>query len=318
MYSLSKQAADYREQLPKATKPRFEIIFVYVAGSASILGIIFSPYLFPDQDSLRTIIYSIFLVSLVFILFIHVYLQSRRKLHRYSEAILFTHYVNHLVRDHIANIQKCDTSINVFDDILEEILDAIAQCFSMLLGKRCRSCIKTLNDDFRVNTYKRDRISKKLSARYDDPKEGHFLRENTDFENLWYALEKCSRFYLSNNLLRDWKYKKYKNSSFQTVGEPKLSRLGYVYNWNLNYRSALVLPIRFFDIFKPPKQECSLEKKPEAQEVDQWKFKGFLCIDCNSRNIFDKQYSPELGATFADILYIFFTQTEHFLNQKII
>jgi len=84
----------------------------------------------------------------------------------------------------------------------------------------------------------------------------------------------------------------------------------------LQYKSTIVLPIRYFSEFKPPKQVLPPERLPPKSSYPEWKFWGFLCIDCNSRNIFDPEFAPELGGAFADILYIFLTQTKILLDKK--
>jgi hypothetical protein len=135
---------------------------------------------------------------------------------------------------------------------------------------------------------------------------------------------------MCNNLLKEWKLHKYKNTSFNKpeVREPELKTfLGYSYvaNWNLPYKSTLVLPIRYLKEFIPPSKDdgkpnmrINLLKRFSIPTNDgdkltmKWKFWGFLCIDCNSRNVFHKDLAPELGLAFADLLYIFFDELKKY------
>jgi len=133
----------------------------------------------------------------------------------------------------------------------------------------------------------------------------HRLDENTDFHDLWYAQNGCTRYFLSNDLMKRWKQHKYKTSSFKEVGEPYLqSVLGIdmIRNWRLPYRSALILPIRYVSTFNPPEEQ--------THDMLHWRYWGFLCIDCNTPGCFDDRYCPELGGAFADGLFTLFSQSE--------
>lgn len=313
---MSDQSTHYESQLPKKIGISKASIFNYSAGTASLLGIITSPFIFPN-DSV-SLVYSIFLIFLVSSLLVHTYLRDKRKLTRYAQAIFYIHYVNHIVRDHLSEIENGNfqsTQITLY-----KIVNSIAQCYSLLTSKQCRCTIKELNDDFTINDAERDEISKNsthMCNQNDTIK--HTLDENTDFRNLWYSLSGCSRYFHHPNLLNYWKLRKYNNSSFRVVGDPKLKNFwGYswVSRWPLQYKSTIVLPIRYFSEFNPPKPVLPPEKLPPKSTFAEWKFWGFLCIDCNSRNIFDPEFAPELGAAFADILYIFLTQTKILLDNR--
>lgn len=301
----------------KINQVSFFILFSYVAGGASILGLLLSNFIPNEKESIRSLVYTIFLVALVLIVLIHSYLKDKRKLHRYSEAVFFTHHVNHLVKEYINRIHK--KKKDDFEEILQEIVDSIAQCFSILTGKRCRCCIKEIGEkaEHRIKTCRRDAISSKRSYTQKDP-EMNFIENNTDFRKLWYAEDNCERYYINNNLIQEWKWNRYQNSTFQTKGYPKPKQilgLNYSIDWPLDYKSTLVLPIRFLFDFSPPEYKTDEGKtRTSFENNDNWDFWGFLCIDSNSRDVFDDQYAPDLGLTFADVLQIFFTQAENYLK----
>lgn len=314
---MSEQSSKYESQLPKKRSVSVSSVFSYSAGGASILGFLSSNYIFPHSGI--ALAHTIFLLVLVFSILLHTYARDRRKLHRYAQAVFYIHYVNHIIRDSLAHAKEDNFKLS--QETLQLTVNAIANCFSILTGKQCRCSIKELNDDFSINTVVRDNVSKKRIHEHHDTKTSHHLEENTDFKNLWYSIYGCSRYFLANDLIKFWKIHKYENSSFKLVTFPKRSNFcsfTWVSNWKLPYRSTLVLPIRFFSVFDPPaQQEISAKKKTKKTEFDHWNFWGFLCIDCNSRNIFDQEFAPELGAAFADTLYIFHEQTKFILDKRI-
>lgn len=132
----------------------------------------------------------------------------------------------------------------------------------------------------------------------------HRLFDNTDFYNLFFGLDDCENYYFSNNLIDEHLSKRYKNSSFKYYGEPTYKK--YLFGiwcekWPLDYRSTFVFPIRYIPSYDPP--------NPDDKEVNKdWQYYGFLCIDCNRKGIFDIRHQNDIGAAFADILYLFISQ----------
>jgi hypothetical protein len=296
----------YESQLPKLEKWSFDRLFGYTAGIASIGGLIGAPFFIKEQNSL-VFLYMGFLSILVIILIIHAVLVEKRKLHRYAQTIFHTHFAQHLVRDSLSELQN-DQLDNV-KKTTEKILDAIVNSFSITCGKNCRASIIELDNNFELTVAARDSMSE-IRATPRDKK--HYLKDNTDFKNLWYSINGCSRFYLNNNIVKKWVQHCYKNSSFLENEEPEIkSFLGYNYikNWPLSYKSALILPIRYISDFSPPKDDGVNE-----EQVPHWNYYGFLCIDSLSVNSFDNRYSPELGAIFADMLYSYFNQIDFILD----
>ena len=281
-----------------------------VAGAASIVSCVLAARV-PDPST-SELLFSIFLIFITFICLLYVFIVARGRLHRYAETVYYYHYVNHILRDYTAQIVHADTCDRNLDDLLADVLTAIATCFSIVTGKQCRCCIKNMNKDQEIIDVKRDNVSaaqaesQSILGRNDVR---HTLEKNTDFYNLWYAEDGCKRAYLSNDLRDDYRYCRYRNSSFEVLGAPQIgSFLGYTYveRWTLPYRSALVLPIRYISEFRLPSK-----KDADRQDANpHWKCWGFLCIDCNSSNVFDPRYSVELGGAFADLLYSLFNELD--------
>jgi hypothetical protein len=294
----------YEDQLPKREKLSFDRVFGYCTGTASIAGLIAAPFVVKDQ-SVLSIVYMGFLSLLVILLIIHALLVEKRKLHRYAQTVFYSHFAQHVVRDFLADLVEFRT-INM-EKTTEKILDAIANCFSITSGKMCRASIVEINAKFELSVVARDSMSSIKTVKRNKL---HLLEENSDFRNLWYSINGCSRYYLNNNIVKSWINHNYHNSCFEEYGDPEIkSILGFAFitKWPLSYKSALVLPIRYVSEFLPPKDIETTSP--------HWDYYGFLCIDSISKNSFDDRYSPELGGAFADLLYSYFSQIDFILKE---
>jgi hypothetical protein len=295
--------ARYEDQLPKKERLSFDRFFGYCTGTASIAGLVAAPFFVKDQGVL-SYLYMVFLSILVIVLIIHAALVEQRKLHRYAQSVFYYHFAQHIVRDSLAELSLAHTVDPKITT--EKILNAIANCFTIISGKNCRASVVELSDKCELSVEARDSMS---SIRSSQRSRTHKLDENTDFRNLWYSINGCSRYYLNNDIKRSWLNHNYKNSCFKEYGEPEIKNFfGYTYvcKWTLPYKSALILPIRYISEFRPP--------KIAGEYTPHWDFYGFLCIDSISENSFDDRYSPELGGGFADILYNYFRQTNFILD----
>lgn len=293
----------YEDQIPKLEKWSFDRIFGYSTGLASIAGLVGAPFVVSNQDIL-SYLYMGFLSFLVILLIIYAVLIEKRKLHRYAQTVFYSHFAQHLVRDFLSGL-VASRDINL-EKTTEKILDAISNCFSMTSGKTCRASIVELNDRFELTVVARDSMS---SIKAIPRNKKHLLGNNTDFRNLWYSINGCSRYYLNNNIIRSWINHDYCNSCFIEYGEPEIKSVfgfRFVKKWPLSYKSAIVLPIRYVSEFVPPKDTETLSP--------HWDYYGFLCIDSGSKNSFDERYSPELGGVFADMLYTYFSQSDFILD----
>lgn len=294
---LSESAAKFENQLPKLERFSFDRLFGYLTGAASLAGLIAAPFVITNQDTL-SYVFMAFLSILVLLLVAYVIVLERRRLQRYAQAVFYIHFAQHVTRDSLARIQ--DTGQDDIQKISEKVLDAVASCFSIISGKKCRATLIELEHDFKLKVVARDSMSEIKAVHRT---KNHYLSENTDFDNLWYSKNGCSRYYLNNNIPSSWLAHKYKSSSFNETSEPvtkKLFGYSHVRKWPLAYKSALVLPIRYISEFSPPKDT--------ENTCPHWHYWGFLCIDSISTRSFDEQYAPDLGACFADMFYAYLSQ----------
>ena len=293
-------------QLPKRALWTLERIVVLAGALASVAAVVF---LFYSFDKLSSDIKSIFAMSYLFciIVFLVSYLMiiTQSRLYRYSQAVFHMHFVNHAIRDYLAalSVGKEDVNLKV---ALNQILDSIAACYSILAGRTCRVTIKELTPSLDVKTVARDTISASSAAGTSQIE--HPLEKNTDFKNLWYCLDGASRYFHSNNLLRDWKAHKYLNTSFNIHGDPEVLNffgMSMVTKWRLPYKSAMVFPIRYVhDWTRWPLLPGVESRIVQDGPPDVW---GFLCVDSASTGVFKLPHAAEVGGAFADALYILFT-----------
>ncbi len=292
---------EHREQLPRYQPITAERIIVFAGAVAGILAIVITFFKVDDIKADQRSLIVIAELSLFCCLLVgYIYVISRRKLHRYAQAVLYLHYINHIIRDHQASRKFTKDDLH---EIMQEIVDATAHCFSLLTGKRCRCCIKEIVDKDIVKTVVRDRISS--SQTREAPSEVHKIGENTDFSSLFYGKNGYVRYFHCGNLLKLWRVHKYENSSFRHVGEPSIKSIfafSMVRNWRLPYKSLIVWPIRYI----PPGTEWPILNDEDMQQLPPEKrpvIMGFLTVDCRSKNVFDEYYSSELGAAIADALF---------------
>jgi hypothetical protein len=292
----------YKEQLPKWQAWTFERMIALGGGIAGIAALFVT---FFGWDHLggdwKNRVFVFELLGLSGLLAAYIAYSTRRKLHRYAQAIFYLHYINHILRDHVAQVARGKSP--QLDALLEDIVDATAHCFSVLIGRRCRCTMKEVRSDRTIVTVVRDRITATHSP--DTSRQEHRIEENTDFENLWLGRGGCIRFFLCNNLVALWKNHNYKNSSFKQTGDPEIvSFMGVQWRvrWPLPYKASIVWPIRYVPDERrwPALDEATLSSMPAEQRPFVW---GFLCIDSKAMGVFDEIHAPELGASIADAIF---------------
>jgi hypothetical protein len=188
-----------KNQLPKFSPWTAERAINLLGAVAGIVGLIlvFTKYddLTKDEKSLVVFTY---LVVIILILLAWIYSLTRKRLDKYAQTLFYIHFVNHIIRDHLADLSD-DRKAASLTEILRDCVDAIATCYSIITGRMCRVSIKEIKNlsQGQIITAMRDTISAKRAAGDDGE---HFISENTDFENIWTAREGCSRYFRSNNL----------------------------------------------------------------------------------------------------------------------
>lgn len=289
----------FQEQLPRFNRWTAERLFSFLGALCSIaaIGLFFVGEISAD---LKMVLALSYLLIIVVLLLLRIAITDTRKLHRYSDAAVHLHYVVHRTRNHLARL-RVDASADLGEALLD-IVNSAATAFSLVVGKQCRVCIKEVHSDETVTTVVRDSLfSEENSA---PNRIVHTLEKNTDFINVWYGKDGCRRYFLENDLQRLWKAHKYKNSSFEEVGEPALLPFGKV-SWKLPYKSTAVFPIRYIhDARNWPPTQSSVRAPATTSDPHVW---GFLCVDCAHSGVFKLPYIVELGGAFADALYIMLT-----------
>ncbi len=108
----------------------------------------------------------------------------------------------------------------------------------------------------------------------------HLIKENTDFNII---LKREGDIFFEDNLP---KFQNYHNSSIDESSHNQTN------DWPLSYVSTIVWPIRYI-----------LENTELNPDDDDQELLGFLTIDSNSKNNFERRYDIDLGAIIADSLF---------------
>lgn len=301
--------AKYKDQLPRHSKITWERVINFFGSSASVIAL----YLFfstgPDLTSDQKYIVGLsYLFFIILILLTYILFKETSKRHRYAQAVYHIHFVNHTIRDYLADL-KLGKEVQL-STTLEDIVDAISFCFSIIEGRRCRCSIKEVKSGNRpiIQTAARDSLSKTSSR--DTGKYTHYIDENTDFSNLWNGTNGNVRYFRGVKLKDMWDNGDYENSSFKAYNSPKRNRIlifSWVSEWNLPYNCTMVWPIRYIPdySFWPPDGGASNTQDDASKKPHIW---GYLCVDTDKSKAFGSQNAAELGALFADALYTLFTQ----------
>ncbi|TRW99824.1 hypothetical protein [Candidatus Methylobacter oryzae] len=223
---------------------------------------------------------------------------------KYAEAIQWIHRSIHCARDAYRYLEACqitddeDTKLQFektrFKQLLTTCLDSYFAAFQLCSGVSCRASIKVIgsghnsDSDMYVKTLVRDSLSTQNCREYDGREDGqHKILKNTDYKQI---LERQIDYFFSNNLPLE-------GQSYENTSLPGGVNSYTEENWPLTYRSALVWPIRYAFCKDDLPEQTSLDKKR-----DQTLY-GFLTIDCSDKDVFDKNYSIQMGAVLADALF---------------
>lgn len=180
----------------------FERFMAIVGSIGSLVGVYLIVYpLGTLADDTKFVVTVGCLTSIVLILLLFIYVRERGKTHRYAQSVFYTHYANHIIRDFIdAAISGKHPSL---DETSSELADAIAACFSVLNGRRCRCSIKQLTAARTIETLARDHTSATDTVKTGGNE--HPLAENSDFEDLWYGRNGRHRYFFCNDLIKLYK-----------------------------------------------------------------------------------------------------------------
>ncbi len=303
--------AKYKDQLPVHSKITWERVLNITGSLSSVVALYIYFAVWSDFTSdTKYVIGLSYMAFLVILLLSYIFVKETSKKHRFAQAVYHIHFVNHAIRDYLAGVQIGKNE--QLSSVLDDIVDAISACFSIVEGRQCRCTIKEVKKEEppKISTVARDSISRVSSANTHQCT--HAIIENTDFEDLWHGKSGSSRYFLGKNLKKMWRNGKYKNSSFKVYGDPDrvdVLIFSWVTNWRLPYNSTLVWPIRFIPdhAYWPPTSGTPVASDDPRKVPHIW---GFLCVDANTSKAFRSPQSAELGAAFADALYTLFRQVE--------
>lgn len=283
-----------------------------LSGLLALISFFSVPYFIP-KDKL-SFVYAGYLCVVNISLVVYLLYLHRHKKHRYADIVEQFHFVNHSIRDWLHSLQGRVSSKTLrsddlgadFDAQTIKLLDHIANAFSHICGKRCAVCIKEFLPERKLNVAYRDSGSRVKRGLHNTPP--HAIEEDTPCYTL-YAPKQPTNYYLCNDVIARWDDDEYDSPTFRRFTEkPKLLRIGRFYfpiYWPLHYRSCLVVPIRY----------ATCDMPPSAGSAHKWDYWGFLCIDCPSRNVFVQSVNWLVAATFADVMFIYFSRTFDILDK---
>ena len=239
---------------------------------------------------------------LLFFLFVCLALMSKVRKSTYVHVGEYFHAVVHMMRDALAGLeyggskQKQPGYDDTFHMTITESLDLIARLFTIITRVPCSVCIKEIISDSNdpsnplIKTLERDHLSRVKRKIFDNERDSakNFLKDSSAFCEIFSNFECQHNYFFSNDIMQLYKKHKYNNATFAKVGMPFVKKkFGFfsVLKWPLPYKATIVLPI---------------------MHKESRKFLGFLCVDANQKNVFDKDLHVQLGAAFADLFYLFF------------
>lgn len=174
---------------------------------------------------------------------------------------------------------------DAYDRPLVRALHEFEKAFSTIAGQSCRACIKVLeasaeapaalNADghtryFDVSTLLRSDGTWTLAKDGPSP-----LMQNSDFMQIW-SPESTQRWFFSNDLDAEPGYQ-----NPHRAGQDPLQ---------FDYNATIVWPIQ--------------RAKPRGQATARFGLLGFLCVDTKAKGSFRQAPDFDLGAGFADSLYL--------------
>jgi hypothetical protein len=288
----------------------------WLAWFATVFGlfiVVIKDFIGADKNT-SDLITSITVCTLLFLSFIILIVREitlSRKI-KYVSINKYLHNCIHDLRDwstflfqKLNDIKSQQINIEDINSIsinqLSSMLTELASAFSILTGASCRTAIKTIyekNGRLYVTALARDKISmqenlNKDEQRYKDNSDP--VNDNEDFEMLYSKFSLKIRCFFCNDLT---KKRFYKNTSFKVYGQPSdnidliasiNSIIGKSEKWTLPYKSTIVWPIQ--------------QQGASFLTIKHKECFGFLCIDSESRNVFNKDWDIYIGAEVADALY---------------
>jgi hypothetical protein len=175
-----------------------------------------------------------------------------------------------------------------FGAIRESVIH-LASAFSLVAGAACRVCVKQIENGERPADTRQMLVSDLARSSGGHRRGGgaprDYISDNTDFEELFHSNDK---YFFSNDLRELSRGGLYKNSHWtrETVD-----------NESYEYLATIVWPIH-----------KAVSNRYAAKDLDaitdEHDLLGFLCVDTLEIDVFDRNQDSQLGAAYADMLYV--------------
>lgn len=291
---LDKLKEILREFLQTSWVERLHTFYVIVALIGMFLAI--NGKAPSTKENIYLIFFGAYFLFLL-LLFVAMAVMYARK-SRYTESPKSLHDALHVARDTYHYLRQYLDGKRSFDpdvvkSMLQDSLTSVTQAFAIVTGVNCRASIKLFGGgatgkeaDIIVSTLARDNVSARQCEEYDCNNVTHRIVDNTDFSQIFRGK---IPYFFSNNLPA---LEHYENSHLEAINQVQIGPNSPGY-WPLEYKSTIVWPIRY--LLKPEEREKEGGKKQELF--------GFLTIDSNSRNVFNRPIDTQMGALIADALY---------------
>jgi hypothetical protein len=218
-------------------------------------------------------------------------LTEKKGVDTYGEAIKI---LSHAFADLHEFERQEKSSLNNIVSYFEKFCTAIKLTFDHILPSNCYVSIKILVknetqlENPKIITFCRDLASKmEREPKSDSPEHEHFVQNNSCFQHFYINIgKKKGTYYLNNNLISDSSYKNSSHNFYGNLPNDCKTEEERLKNWKLPYKSELVVPL------------VPLNSKNLTKEI-----LGFICVDCDSPNVFSESYDPFLLLGAADGMY---------------
>ncbi len=278
-----------RHKLWNRIRYRWAVVVAAVGGIAGFIRFLIGVIATTSQAALYETYFLVVASAAMLLASAALFWVSLRQ-RRYAYAFEFIHGALHILRDEAVR-QSAKYDPKDEHQAVVEVLTAVRSAFCVVSRADCRVTLKTLSDKpdehapdsvqtldamesggF-VVTYARDLLTHRLIGHLADPAVP--LQDNPRFDRFLSShAERCV-------VVRDT----------TKAEDPFTANSSYVkYQGELPYRSQIVWPLR---------------SSVTANGSDYNLF-GFLVVDCGRINAFNKKEHFDLGATFADALYLYF------------
>jgi len=281
-----------------------------IGSYASILGFIF--IVFPLVNEEFSVFLAVLFIGFCCIIFLIEGLYYRIKFvfaerqSNYARAFIYLSTINTKIHNLFSYNKSVDDEVSQKEKllVLQEVCDQLAEAFSIITNQSCSVCLKVLSkktdkdkDIERPKVYTLRRDTKNPKRDYPSEKNiEHLINRNTDFKDIFHKLGAPDDCFFENELpfkkpYWNTSFASYSNNKYSYKGLPEeiLKKSQRLKSWVLPYKSTIVVPI-----WKPSKEQ---EGNINISML------GYLCVDCNEMNVFDKEFDENIMKDIASCIY---------------